>query len=208
MCIVQETVHQANGDGFDAFGLEVRHDVVKPGEIERRDLGPVGIDPPGNGLAQVARDEDRCVGQTMVELVLAQAPADLERIPETLRCDEADRRALGLEHGVGRNGRAMHEQGARFEKLTYRSIKVGGDPLDRRDDAAAGVGWDGGDLGNPRRPAAIREHEISERAADVYSDPPGWDWSAPVPIGLDDVKRGHQATMSTGSKLRWLPSRQ
>ena len=198
MCVVQKTVHQAHGDGFDPFGLEVRHDVVKPGEIERRDLGSIGVDPAGNGLAQVARDENRRVGKSMVELVLAQPPADLERVPEPLRCDEADRRALGLEHGVGRNGGAMHEQGTRFEKLTYRSIQVGGEPLQRRDDAAAGVNWDRGDLGDPRRAVGIGEHEVGERAADVYADPPGWGWSASFHgarqryVGL--------GTMPTGSK--------
>ena len=176
--VVQETVHQAHGDGFDAFGLEVRHDVVEPGEIEWGDLRSRRVDTPGDGLTQVARDENRCVWHSVVELVLPQAAPDLQRVPEALRRDEADRRAFGLEHGVGRNRRTMHEQAARFEKLANGTIQVVSEPLHRRDDAATGINWDRGDLRDPRRAAGIGEDEVGERATDVDTDPPGWYRSA------------------------------
>ena len=75
--VVQETVHQAHGNGFDPFRLEVRDDVVKASKIERRDLASGGVDAPWNGLAQVTGDENRRVRHAVVELVLAQSAADL-----------------------------------------------------------------------------------------------------------------------------------
>ena len=168
-----EVVVQGHGDGFDALGLEVRGDRVDTGQIERLDLRAGGVDAARDRLAQVARHQHGRVGRPVVELVLPQAAADLEGVPKALGGDQADLGALALEERVRRDRRTVHEQGARGEEFPHGHVEIPGQPRERRDDAAARVGGDGGHLGNPGCAVCIGQHEIGEGAADIDADAPG-----------------------------------
>ena len=171
--VVEEAVQQGHRDGLDVLRLEVRSDRVQTGEIERLDLRAGGVDAARDRLAQVARHQHGSVGRPVVELVLPQAAADLEGVPKALGGDQAHPGALALEERVRRDGRTVHEQGARCEEFPHGHAKVPGEPRERRDDPAARVRGDGRHLGDPGRAVCVRQHEIGEGAADVDADAPG-----------------------------------
>ena len=75
----------------------------------RRCTAPVGVEPLGDAERQRRIDErPRQRHEDVVEL-RPRLPADAQHVLEARGRDERDARALALEHGVGRDGRSVHD---------------------------------------------------------------------------------------------------
>ena len=118
----------------------------------------------GDFEAQVARHERLRLGDLeVVQLVLALA-ADLERVAEARRRDEARERALALDQRVGEErGRVDHAG-----EVLGRQPSLAEQRADTRRHGARRVLVGGEDLATPLAPAiVIVDHDVGEGAADV-----------------------------------------
>ena len=171
---IDETVDQADGDGFDAFigkNPARRAHIV---EIERLDLVPFRIDTPADRLAQIARHENGRIRCAVIPRILAQATAGFETVAEPPGGQQADARALAFEQRVGGNRGAMQEELAIAEKLFHRLVERGAGGIQRRDHAFAGIGGYRRDLEHIGPPLTVGNNQIGKRAADIDADAPGW----------------------------------
>ncbi len=102
-------VHQAHRDRLDIVGHQLLHRAQHRHLVERLDDATVGSDALGDLEPARTAHQRLGEGQEQVIDVVALLDADLEHVAETLGRDEADRRALALDDGVGDQRRAVND---------------------------------------------------------------------------------------------------
>ena len=124
---VLEAVEQADRDRFHRLGTEDVDRSVEIGLVERLDLGAPRVHAPADRQAQIARDQHRRVGRTMVEGIGAQAPAGFEEVAKAAGDEHPHPSPAAFQHGVGGDGGAVQEHRAvREQALDIRSEPTGG----------------------------------------------------------------------------------
>ena len=98
-----------DGDGFDAFSLEIGQ---RPPNILFTDVFqdvPVAVDPLFDAAPQVTRAQRRRIPQEEIVNRVALLAAHLQDVAESGRGQQADQRAFTLDNCVGDQCRAMEE---------------------------------------------------------------------------------------------------
>ncbi len=150
--------------GFDQFIGRAREARL----VEWDEHLAVGPDALGDLAAEApGREEGRRlrIEREVVHLV-PHLPADLDHVEEAAGGDEADARALALQHRVGGDGGAVHEAGNRSGREPPLRLHA----LERREHRAARVGAGRGYFQDAGRRAGRAHHHVGEGAADVDAD--------------------------------------
>ena len=169
--VVGVGVEEADQDRLDPAPDEEPDLVGQRLLVQRDDLAPGAVDPPGHRAAQPARAE-RLAGvaerplPARVELVAAGAlsPAHGQDVAEPLGRDHPDRRAGAREHGVEADRAAVQDQ----RDLRHRDperVDAGEEPLGL-------VVRGGGHLARRHRAGdLVHRHAVGEGSPDVDPDP-------------------------------------
>ena len=109
-------------------------------------------------------------GLCVIEMVeiRARLVCDFEHVPETLGRKQSCGCAAALDDGVGRNGRAMHDEG----ELTGLNSECGERLVDSGYATAGGIRRHGGDLRGQNLPSALLDqNHIGKGSPDIDADP-------------------------------------
>ena len=163
-------MHERDRDRFHAVGRERLGRSAHVGDVQRRQLVALVVDPAADGQPQIARHERLGRSKPVVVGVLAGAVAQRERVAEALGHEQTGPRPAVGEHGVRRDRGAVHDQ-----------VEPGNEPLQRELQPRRDLGEPGheaarGIVGRAARlvdePHAVAdEEEVGERPADVDADP-------------------------------------
>ena len=100
-------VQEDHGHGLDALGAHVGGGLRQVGSGERLDLAPVGIEPPADAVAQLARHQRGRAHDIDIVEARPVLPPDQQEIAKAARRDEGGLGAAALDHGVGRRRHAV-----------------------------------------------------------------------------------------------------
>ena len=120
-------------------------------------------------LASHAAGREKCrrlgIERELIHLV-AHLPPDLQHVAEALGGDDADLRALALQHGVCRDRRAVHEA----QHVLRRQFPLRLHALERLEHRDARVAAGGRNLHDAARRTWPADDDVREGAADVDTD--------------------------------------
>ena len=165
---IDEGVQQPDGNAFDAFALQHRHQRAHGGNIKRQQHVSFVVEPFGDGQAQMTRNQR--LGQHDIEVVLVVAAlvAHRDHVAKALSGQQRRAGALALDNGV------RGECGAVDDDADVGGGDTGGlqDVADTGHHALLGSSRRRQDL-DREAPAVMLERKIGERAADIDGQPSG-----------------------------------
>src|SRR5262249_6366158 len=168
-----------DGDGLDALLAEDGGHLAHAALVERAQHLPVPVDALVDPEPQIAVGEVGGPRQPRVEAIPLEAVAEVERVAEPSRADQADPRPVALDDRVRRDRRAVHEQrdpGEEGPELDPELARGRGEAaLDRLLELV------GRRVLLPEQDVPVRREngEIGEGAADVDADRPAHGRSSP-----------------------------
>ncbi len=158
---------EADSDRFDTLPGDLRGDPFHRRLVQLRDDPPLVVEPLGDLEPQVAGDDRlRAAHLKVVERGTVLTP-DLDDIAEPLRGEKRGGSPPAFEQRVGRHGRAVNDP------LDSPEVepRLGLERAQPRPDPVGQPPERGGGLEENQAPLpGIEEHDVGERAADVYSD--------------------------------------
>ena len=168
MLRVQERKQVADRDRPDTLGDEFCHGVPHRRFIERHNHLALRGDLLAHFFAPCAwsKEHGRDRFQDDAVQVLAELIADLKDVTKTFAGDEADLRALPLEHRVGGDCGAMQEP----RDFGGGDPEIAGEVGYRVQHRLAGVATRGRDFQRSHRLADATTHDVGEGATDVDTD--------------------------------------
>ena len=169
---VAEGPEEADGDRLDALLLDQPADLAADVVLAQLDQHLAGFVDPLVDLGDVALADD--VGRPrlllQVELDLADAAVDVDRLLEAAGGEQADPAALALGDRVGDDRGAVDEPGAVAHQRLDLDPELGGGVADRRGDALGVVGRGRQRLGPDQIARVVGDDDVGEGAADVNSN--------------------------------------
>ena len=166
---IDDRPQEADGDRLDAALLQVAHGLDHVGLAERRPLVAQRIDPAAHLAGPVARHEGlRIVDEHRVG-PLARRLAQGQHVGVPGIADEADRRHLAFDQGVGRDRGAVDDQFHLGEKIAQAHAVVLGGEREAIDESPLELAGRRGRLEDLEPRVVGIEHEIAEGAADIHA---------------------------------------
>ena len=164
---VRVGMQEADRDRLHAVGTEGLDDRRERSKVQGPHFRASVVHPPRQFAAQISRNEGLRFLIVKVEEVGPIAAGDFQCVPESLRRDQSDLRALALGEGVDHDGRAVRQKvdlGKQHAALLQHvedaafEVRRGGRCLFRGHMRLAGLGID------------VESNQVRERSADVDRD--------------------------------------
>jgi hypothetical protein len=160
-------IEEAHSDRLDALRHEAANGLAHIVQHQRRQFPTAGVDATADTEPQLARYERLGERGAMIPRILADAAPDLETVAEACGCQHPDLRSLALQHGVCRDGRAVHEPAAVGEEIAHRQPEPCGRCVHRVQHAPTGIAGDRRHLEDLDRSIRLLDHKVGKRASDI-----------------------------------------
>ena len=171
MGIVAPGMQETDGDRVDALPAQRLDRPLQGFRIERRLHGAIGAQPLGHAEPPAARHQRLRRRQAQIVAVRLQALAHFQHIAVALGRQQADRGALALQDGVGRDRGAVHDALGPAEQGRKVEAHRPGQPFQPVQHPGGLVRGRRGRLGDPGLALAVHGDEVGKGAAYVDADP-------------------------------------